>query len=93
MNRGVPTTDPKARTGEFTPPGVAASARLKSAADSATVSGAGSAATLDGVAGSVLTPPVCQAPVRARGHGRHAGVATARTMFMMVVICAPPLMA
>ncbi len=29
MNRGVPPTAPKARTGEFTPPGVTASARSK----------------------------------------------------------------
>ena len=33
MNRGVPPTALKARTGELTPPGVTASARSKSAAD------------------------------------------------------------
>ena len=34
MNRGVPPTALNARTGELTPPGVTASARSKSAADS-----------------------------------------------------------
>jgi hypothetical protein len=35
MNRGVPPTALKARTGEFTPPGVTAWARANRAADSA----------------------------------------------------------
>jgi hypothetical protein len=30
MNRGVPPTDPKARTGELTPPGITSRARSKS---------------------------------------------------------------
>jgi len=33
MNTGVPPTDPKARTGEFTPPGKTAQARSYQLAD------------------------------------------------------------
>src|ERR1700737_1250432 len=35
MNRGVPPTDLKARTGEFTPPGITAHASANSRADAA----------------------------------------------------------
>src|SRR5664279_2122793 len=44
MNRGVPPTDRKARTGEFTPPGVTARARANSAALAGTCSAATSVA-------------------------------------------------
>ena len=45
MKRGVPPTASKARTGEFTPPGVTARARSKSSSDRAVArSGTGSAA-------------------------------------------------
>ena len=47
MNRGVPPTEVKARTGEFTPPGIAALARSNSAAEVVTCRSEG-----------VLTPPV-----------------------------------
>ena len=40
MKRGVPPTALKARTGEFTPPGVTAFARAKSASDAAADRGA-----------------------------------------------------
>ncbi|GAB4589375.1 hypothetical protein Ntsu_72070 [Nocardia sp. IFM 10818] len=36
MNRGVPPTELKARTGEFTPPGMTAAARSKSWAETGT---------------------------------------------------------
>jgi hypothetical protein len=42
MNRGVPPTALKARTGEFTPPGVTAWARANRAADSAVCRAVGS---------------------------------------------------
>ena len=39
MNRGVPPTEEKALTGEFTPPGMTAHASAKSAAEAATDDG------------------------------------------------------
>ena len=39
MKRGVPPTARKARTGEFTPPGVTAQARANSASDRSGVTG------------------------------------------------------
>src|SRR4051812_24579382 len=36
MNGGVPPTEPKARTGEFTPPGIRARARWKSSSEEVT---------------------------------------------------------
>src|SRR5205814_8807259 len=39
MNLGVPPTERNARTGEFTPPGIASCARLKSSSDLVTTQG------------------------------------------------------
>ena len=54
MNRGVPPTALNARTGEFTPPGVTASARSKRAADWA-VGGAVGRAVEAAAVGSAVT--------------------------------------
>jgi len=65
MNRGVPPTARKARTGELTPPGVPARARSKSAADPGASAGYSlpSADAMAGgsTAGVELTGPVSQA--------------------------------
>ena len=53
MKRGVPPTARKARTGEFTPPGVTASARSNSAADSGASKGYVTRASLSAVSGRV----------------------------------------
>ncbi len=61
MNRGVPPTAAKARTGEFTPPGVTARARSKRARDCS--SGRGVTASLSPRAGR---------DAHSRGHPRKA---------------------
>ena len=60
MNRGVPPTARKARTGELTPPGVTASARRSSASEAG--ASEGYAAGAPGVVGSpVLMGSLSQA--------------------------------
>jgi hypothetical protein len=66
MNRGVPPTARKARTGEFTPPGVTSRARSNQAADTGASAGYGVAT--DGAGACVaaeleLTGPVWQVPL------------------------------
>src|SRR6202011_2040142 len=60
MNRGVPPTDLKARTGEFTPPGITAHASANSRADAAVRA---SASTPGGVASALHM--VTSVPARA----------------------------
>src|ERR1700676_2385963 len=57
MNRGVPPTDVKARTGEFTPPGITAHASANSRADAAVRASASTPGCVDSALHMVTSVP------------------------------------